>query len=245
MFSRLRSANLTVNLKKCEFSKASETYLGHVVGQGVLKPAEVKVKAISDFPVPSNRKEVMRFLGMTGFYRKFCRNYSQIVMPLINLLRKNVQYVWTSECQSAFDLLKSLLKSSPVLISPDFHKQFRLMIDASDVGAGVVLLQEREGVDHPVSYYSKKFTKSQRNYSTVEKETLALLLGLQHFDVYLSTTDFPILVFTDHNPLTFLNKMKNQNQRLMRWSLSLQGVNLEIQHIRGRDNIIADALSRI
>lgn len=95
-----------------------------------------------------------------------------------------------------------------------------------------------------ILYYSKKFDKHQRNYSTIEKECLALLLSLQHFDVYLHTTVHPVLVFTDHNPLTFIYRMKNKNQRLMRWSLTLQEYSLDIRHIKGRDNVMADALSR-
>ena len=135
--------------------------------------------------------------------------------------------------------------NAPVLASPDFQKVFKLVIDASDVGCGGVLLQEDENkVDHPISYFSKKLDKHQRNYSTVEKECLALLLALQHYDVYLNPTLHPVLVLTDHNPLTFINKMKNKNQRLVRWSLILQGYNLDIKHIKGKDNVIADALSR-
>ncbi|KAJ8042675.1 hypothetical protein HOLleu_09493 [Holothuria leucospilota] len=146
---------------------------------------------------------------------------------------------------NTFELKKALM-SSPVLIAPDFEKQFKLAVDASDTGIGAVLLQADEhGVDHPVCYYSKKFDKHQKNYSTIEKETLALILSLQHFDVYLGTTSFPITVYTDHNPLTFLSKMKNKNQRLMRWSLFLQSYNVDIKHIKGKDNVVPDSLSRI
>ena len=132
-------------------------------------------------------------------------------------------------------------KKSPVLKSPDYEKPFKLIIDSSDVGTGSVLVQEAsDGLDHPVSYFSKKFLKYQKNYSVVEKETL----GLEHFDVYLGSTPFKIKVYTDHNPLTFLKTMKNKNQRLVRWSLALQEYNLEIQHIPGSENVVADALSR-
>ena len=102
-----------------------------------------------------------------------------------------------------------------------------------------------KGIEHPVCYFSRKFDQHQKNYSTIEKEALALLLALQHFDVYLNTTIFPIVVFTDHNPLVFVNKMKNNNQRLLRWSLLFQEYNLKIHHTCGKDNVIADALSRI
>ena len=120
-----------------------------------------------------------------------------------------------------------------------------MAVDASDVGAGSVLLQEDDnGADHPVCYFSKKFDKHQRNYFTIEKECLSLILALQHFQVYRSSAKTPIVVFSDHNPLTFIHKMKNKNQRLLRWSLMLQEHNLDIRHIKGRDNIIPDTLSR-
>ncbi len=113
-------------------------------------------------------------------------------------------------------------------------------------GAGAVLLQrDQTGVEHPVCYFSRKFNKHQRRYSTIEKEGLALVLALQHFDVYVGSVSYPLIVYTDHNPLVFLNRMKNNNQRLMRWSLFLQTFELDIRHIRGKDNVIADALSRV
>ncbi len=123
---------------------------------------------------------------------------------------------------------------------------FKLEVDASEVGAGAVLLQEDKGeINHPVCYYSKKFNKSQRNYSTIEKEALALLLALQHFEVYVGSSILPVVVYTDHNPLTFISRMRNQNQRLMRWSLIIQNYNLEIKYKRGTENVVADALSRV
>lgn len=112
-------------------------------------------------------------------------------------------------------------------------------------GAGAVLLQDDEnGVEHPVGYFSKKFLKHQLNYSTIEKEALALLMALQHFEVYIGSSSLPVSVFTDHNPLIFLSRMKNSNQRIMRWSLFVQDFNLEIRYKKGKDNVLADALSR-
>ena len=152
---------------------------------------------------------MMRFLGMAGYYRKFCNNFSVIAEPLTNLLGKRVKFVWTDNCQKSFEKLKAILKSAPVLLAPNFDKEFKLAVDASDVGAGSVLLQvDDNGVDHPVCYYSKKFNKHQRNYSTIEKECLSLILALQHFEVYLASSVAPIVIFTDHNPLTFIHKMK-------------------------------------
>ena len=219
---------------------------------------KVNDKTKSDsFPIPriadcidqiGNAKFVSTFdmlKGMAGYYRNFCLNFSDIAAPLTNLLSKKVKFVWTDDCQMAFDKVKLLLQKSPVLKSPDYEKPFKLIIDSSDVGTGSVLVQEAsDGLDHPVSYFSKKFLKYQKNYSVVEKETLGLVLALEHFDVYLGSTPFKIKVYTDHNPLTFLKTMKNKNQRLVRWSLALQEYNLEIRHIPGSENVVADALSR-
>lgn len=139
--------------------------------------------------------------------------------------------------------IKSLLCSSPVLLAPRFDKPFMIQVDASQFGAGAVLLQEDgQGLTRPVSFFSKKFNRYQLNYSVIEKEALALVWSLQHFEVYVGGR--PLVVYTDHNPLTFLQSFKCPNQRLMRWSLFLQAYALEIRHIKGVDNVIADALSR-
>ena len=245
-FKRLSRAMLTINLSKSEFGQAQVTYLGHVVGQGEVKPVSAKVEAIANFPQPVSKKQLMRFLGMAGYYRRFCPNFAAVAEPLTQLLSKRVKFIWSERCDKAFEELKAMLQSAPVLAAPDFRSPFKLAVDASDVAAGAALLQEDdEGVEHPVCYFSKKFNKSQKNYSTIEKECLALVLALQHFEVYVSSSGLPIVVYSDHNPLVFIHKMKNKNQRLLRWSLMLQEYVLEIRHIKGKDNVIADCLSRV
>ena len=165
--------------------------------------------------------------------------------PLTNLLHKDTKFEWRGKCQVAFEKVKAMLMHQPILSAPDFQKPFKLAVDASDIGAGAVLLQEdTDGVDHPVCYFSKRFEKGQKNYCTSEKELLALVLALQHFDIYVSAGGYPVTVYTDHNPLIFLHRLKNKNQRLLRWSILLQQYSLNIQHIKGRENVIADALSR-
>ncbi|KAL6480112.1 hypothetical protein MHYP_G00111450 [Metynnis hypsauchen] len=245
VFSRLHDASLVLNLEKCDFGKSTISYLGKLVGHGQVCPLDAKVLAINAFPPPRSKRELKRFLGMAGYYRCFCRNFSDVVLPLTSLLCNNVPFLWSSACQSAFESVKSLLCSSPVLAAPNFARAFKLEVDASCTGAGAVLLQEdSRGIDHPVCYFSKKFAKHQLAYSTIEKEALALLLALQHFEVYLGSSSDPVFVFTDHNPLTFLHRMSNSNQRLMRWSLIVQGFNLTIRHKKGSENIVADTLSR-
>ncbi|XP_066983831.1 uncharacterized protein [Macrobrachium rosenbergii] len=245
LFEVLKKAGLVVNLKKSEFAKAKVVYLGHVVGDGKVTPKQANVEAIEKISVSKCRRDVRKFLGLLGYYRRFVKNFSDIAVPLTNLLKKKVAFIWTKEAQNAFESLKGILLSFPILRAPDFDLPFSLATDASDVGVGAVLLQnDEQGVSHPVAFFSKKLTSAQRKYSTVEKETLALILAINHFSVYLSSTGSPIKIMTDHNPLTFINRYKNKNQRLMRWSIMLQEWNLQFSHIPGRDNVVADALSR-
>uniref|UniRef100_A0A3B1IW77 Gypsy retrotransposon integrase-like protein 1 n=1 Tax=Astyanax mexicanus TaxID=7994 RepID=A0A3B1IW77_ASTMX len=245
VFCRLKQASLTLNLAKCVFAQATVTYLGVQVGRGQVRPVEAKVKAILEFPLPKTRRCLRRFLGMASYYRRFCRNFSAVVQPLTSLLSPSVNFKWSSACDHAFTSVKILLSDAPVLSAPDFSRPFLLEVDASAVGAGAVLLQEdADGILHPVCFYSHKFTSYQRNYSTIEKEALALLLAIQHFEVYVGSSSLPVVVFTDHNPLVFLSRMYNKNQRLMRWALLLQDYNLEIRHKKGMENVVADALSR-
>ena len=132
-----------------------------------------------------------------------------------------------------------------MLISPDIYKPFTLQVDACDSGAGGVLLQMTdEQTYHPVAYMSVKFKKHQKSYSTVEKELLAIVLALQKFEVYF-TSHIPVHILTDHNPLKFLQQAKLSNQRLLRWSLYLQQFNMKVDFVKGSQNSIPDALSRV
>lgn len=207
---------------------------------------ELKWQQLINFLTPTTKEELMRFLGMVGFYRGFCQNFSTVAAPLTNLLRDKIKFEWTSVCQRAFEDVKSLLTVYPILVAPRLDKPFKLQVDASNVGAGAVLLQTSEdGVDCVVGYFSRKFNAYQLNYSVIEKEALALIWSLIHFEVYVGSGGGPLVVFTDHNPLTFLHSLQNPNQRLMRWCIFLQGYHLDIRHIKGTENVIADALSRV
>lgn len=178
---------------------------------------------------------------MAGYYRSFCPNFSSVVAPLTDLLQAKAKFVWTPKCENVFENVKRSLTSSPVLTAPRLDKPIKLQVDASQVGAGAILLQSDEhGIDHPISYFSQKFNL----YQTIEKEALALIWALQHFEVYVSCGNMPTVVYTDHNPLTFLHSLQSPNQRLIRCSLFLQPYSLEIRHVKGTDNVLADALSR-
>lgn len=180
LFEHLSAANLTVNLAKCEFARNTVTYSSKVVGMGKVRPVCAKVTAIDNFPTPQTKSELMRFLGMAGYYRSFCPNCSSVVAPLTELLRAKSKFEWTPKCEHAFENVKRLPMSSPVLTAPQLDKPFKLQVDASQVGAGAVLLQADEGgINSPIIYFSCQF-----NYSIIEKEALALIWALQHLEVY-------------------------------------------------------------
>lgn len=215
-----------------------------MVGQGQVLPVRAKVLAIDQFPVPATKKELARFLGMVGYYRGFCKHFSTVVSPFATLLSTKVKFVWSPQCQHAFESVKQLC-STPVLSAPKANQPFTLFVDASKVGAGAVLVQANDkGIDCPVSFFSK-FDCHELNYSIIEKEALALVWALCHFEVYVGGGSSPLVVYTDHNPLTFLHSLQNPNQRLMHWCLFLQPYHLHIRHVKGADNILADALSRV
>ena len=245
VMSRLQEADLTVKLAKTIFGQATITYLGHEVGLGVVRPKAANIYAIIQYPAPTTRKALMRFLGMAGYYRRFCPNFAQAAAPLTRMTSGAVPFVWTDDCQTAFNQLKTFLTQDPVLRSPDFSLPFVLHTDASGEAVGAALLQDREGVLHPVAYYSAKLDVHQQRYSTIEKELLSIISAIKKFECYLSSNPAPLQVFTDHNPLTFLDRNKFSNQRLLRWSLFLQPYNLQVNHIKGSDNVIADTLSRL
>lgn len=234
-----------MNLVKSDFCRATVQYLGHIVGSGRIVPSTAKIDAMQHLPVPTNRKALQRIIGTVGYYRKFVPNLSTIAAPLTDLNSPKVKFVWSQGCQDSFDKIKRVLINYPILVPPDYNKPFLLYVDSSDVGSGASLMQkDSAGIEHPICYYSKKLLKYQKGYTTIEKEALALLNALQFFDVYVSSSPFAIEVFTDHNPLVFVSHLKNKNQRLLRWSLILQEYNLNIHHVKGCDNVIADALSR-
>ena len=245
ILQQLRKANLTVKPQKCQLGMAECVYLGHVVGRGVVRPELSKVEAIQAFTQPTTKKQVRAFLGITGYYRKFISNYSTVAAPLTDLTKKNrpTKVTWTLDCDSAFHALKTSLCTSPVLNSPNFSKPFILQTDASDRGVGAVLSQySTDNQLYPVAYFSRKLLPREERYSTVEKECLAVKLGIEAFRFYLMGCTFTVQ--TDHHALIWLDRLKDTNSRLTRWSLSLQQYKFTVTHRPGITNGNADALSR-
>lgn len=245
VFQRLRDAKLSAKPSKCCFGFDQLEFLGHVVGKGIVSPKQSKVQAIQKFPVPTTKKHVRSFLGTIGFYRKFIPHFSELASPLFDLTRKKgcSKIVWLPVHQKAFDSLKNAIASNPVLRSPDFSKLFYLRTDASDCGVGAVLEQNFEDGRHPILYLSKKLSDTEKRYAVIEKECFAIIWSIKSLRVFLEGRSF--VVESDHAPLQWLDRIKMTNQRLLRWSLTLQEFNFEVVHVKGKDNVVADYLSRI
>jgi hypothetical protein len=243
VMARLQRAKLTVRLAKCCFACQEVDYLGHTIGVGKITPQQAKVKALRDAPRPTNRKELKSFLGMAGFYQRYIPHYGNLTAGLTDLLRKDRPFVWGDKEEECFVAIKNALCSGAVLGIADHDKPFVLMVDASLVACGAVLMQEDDtGSLRPMCYFSRKFNDTQKNYSVRDREVLGLVLAVRAFRVYL--TSGPVIVYTDHEPLKFIKSMATTNQRLLRWAIELQPYQLLIRHVKGSDNVVADYLSR-
>ena len=166
ILGKLCEFGLTANMTKCQWAMAECTYLGHVVGGGQVKPEINKLEAVEIFPVPKTKKDVQSFLGLTGYYRRFIKDFASIAVPLTNLTKNKNQniVVWTEECDRALNALKNVLTSTPALSSPNFEKTSILQTDASNYGVGAVLSQaDAEGLDHPIAFLVRSFWTESRN----------------------------------------------------------------------------------
>ena len=244
VFTALRQANLQLKLSKCSFGQKEVQYLGHIVSATGIKPDPRKIEAVSCYPAPGSVRELKQFLGLTSYYRKFIPNYAHIAEPLYKILRGPKKlFTWTTSCQQAFDHLKSKLVQPPVLGYPDFSIPFILHTDAFETAVGAVLSQCTDGHERVVSYWSRQLTKAERNYSTIEREALAVIGAIKEFYPYLYGFNFQLV--TDHNPLTSLRDIKDVGGRLARWILYLQQFNFTWEHRAGKHHSNADAMSRL
>lgn len=237
----LRANNLKVQTEKCHFLRKEIQFLGHIVTPFGIKPNPKTTEVILNFPVPKNPRHVKSFIGLSSFYRKFIPNFSTIAEPLNELTRKNKTFIWSTNCQIAFDLLKQQLINPPILQYPDFRKIFTLTTDASDYGLGAILSQNHEGSDLPIAYASRALNKAERNYSTIEKEMLATKWGTNVYRPYLFGRKFQIV--TDHKPL--VSDLRNTSKRIQKWRIELAEYDYDVLHKLGKANANADALSRI
>ena len=239
----LIAAELKAKAKKCTFAAKEVHFLGHIVSGEGIKVDPAKVAKIKQWPVPRTVKQVESFIGLASYYRRFVPDFATISAPINSLKQKNKKWNWTDECQRAFELLKQKLCEAPIVRCPNNSYTYVLQTDASQVGIGAVLSQRTpNGEEYVIEYASRTLNKAERNYSTIEKECLAIIWAVCHFRVYLFGIDF--IIQSDHKPLRYLSNMKDLNGRLTRWSLKLQEYNFIIEYRKGSKNGNADALSR-
>ncbi|XP_035836039.1 uncharacterized protein LOC118484175 [Helianthus annuus] len=243
MLKRCIETNLMLNWEKCHFMVTEGIVLGHKVSREGIEVDRAKIDTISRLPPPTSVKSVRSFLGHAGFYRRFIKDFSKITRPMTRLLEKDVPFVFDKECIKAFDFLKEKLVSAPILVSPDWSLPFELMCDASDYAVGAVLGQRVDKHFHPIYYASKTLNDAQENYTTTEKELLAVVFAFDKFRSYLVLSK--TTVFTDHSALRFLFQKKDAKPRLIRWILLLSEFDIEIKDKKGAENVAADHLSRL
>lgn len=242
IFEKLVSAGLTLSADKCQFCRPELRYLGYVVDRQGLHVDPEKVTAIINIPPPSNTTEVRRLVGMASWYRRFLPNFSTTIAPLTALLGKRKKWQWSEECRKSFEAIKNALASAPVLTCPDFTKPFVVQTDASAYGIGAVLSQEHDDGEHVVCYISRSLSKTERNYSTTERELLAVIFACEKLRPYLEGYHFKVI--TDHHSLVWLHNLREPTGRLARWVMRLQQFDFEVIHRKGKDHIIPDVLSR-
>lgn len=248
---RLSKAKLSLKLEKCRFFQKEVDFLGHVVSQEGIKAQPQKIKAIRDFPRPKTLRELQSFLGLANYYRKFLENFSKMARPLYELTKmgkrktKPSQLIdWNNEAEMSFVKIKDVISREVVLSLPDFSRPFSLTTDASDYAIGGVLQQEDDqGRLRPLSFFSRLLNKAERNYSTLEREALAIVYGLKVNRPLL--LGHKVRILTDHRPLKYIFSTNSNNTRVARWRLQVAEYDIEVDYLTGKDNVVADALSRI
>lgn len=237
MLTRLERYNVKVKLSKCKFFQSSVEYLGHHIDREGLHPTDEKVTAIVKAPKPNNVTELRLFLGLLNYYGKFLPNLSSLLQPIHNLLRDNVKWNWTAECDAAFEKAKQLLLKSKVLVAT---RPLKLACDASPYGVGAVISHVMDnGEEQPIAFASGTLSDAEKNYAQIEKEALAIIYGVKKFHKYLYGRKFALI--TDHKPLLAILGPKSSVPtlaalRMQRWAIILMAYNYSIEYRRSADH---------
>lgn len=243
VFEKLTGAGMTVNVSKCKFFREEIPFLGHVLTGDGVKIDPTKLESLKLFPRPINIKTLRGFLGICNYHRRCCPKYSKTLQPLYQLLKKGVKWKWDDIQEKAINMAKESIINSSQLYHPDLGKEFHMETDASDVAIAGRLYQVVENEQLTIAYYSRKLTNAETNYYTCEKELLAIIACLLKWKTIVMVAR--IIIWSDHKSLSFLLNCQLLNPRLTRWYLKIQNFNFGIKHIEGRNNIVADALSRL
>ena len=242
VFERFSQAGLKLKPKKCQLFRKEVEFLGHIINENGVHTDPRKIQCIKEWPLPKNIKEVQSFLGLCSYYRRFIASYSHIAKPLSRLTEKNQKFEWTTECSEAFERLKHMLITAPILAHPDFSKPFILDTDASNQAIGAVLSQKFGDKERVIAYASRTLTKAERKYCVTRKELLALVYFVKYFRHYLYGKQFTAR--TDHGSLRWLMNFKNPEGQVARWLEVLSSYSMKIEHRPGRLHGNADSLNR-
>ena len=241
----LRENHLYAKAEKCDFHVEHVEYLGFHISPAGISMDPKKVSDVLDWTTPSNTKQLRGFLGFANFYRRFILGYSDVARPLYDLLRKDTPWNWTTNQQKAFDHLKQLFTTGPILSHFQPELDTRLETDASDFAIGAVLSQKHDdGLFHPIGYISRTLNSAERNYDVHDKEMLAIVFAAIEFRPLLMSTSSPFEIFTDHHSLEYFMSSKALNQRQARWSERLSDLHFTLHYRPGTANSAADGLSR-
>ena len=243
VLQRCQDKQLALNWEKCHFMVTEGIVLGHKISATGLEVDQSKVSIIETLAPPTTVKGVRSFLGHAGFYRRFIKDFSKIARPLCRLLEKDTRFYFDDSCQVAFEEIKIKLVQAPIMAAPDWDQGFEIMCDASDFAMGAALRQRKEKIFRIIYYASRTFNEAQENYSTTEKEMLAIVFACEKFRQYILGSH--VVIHTDHAAIKYLMSKKEAKPRLIRWVLLLQEFDLEIKDKKGCDNVIADHLSRV
>lgn len=239
----LRENNLQLKISKCIFYAKQFEYLGHIIMEGGIKANPKKIEVIKNFPRPTTVKQIQSFLGLCNYFRRYVQDFAKISKPLSSLLKKEQPFIWTNTQQQAFDKLKTALAEQVVLAFPDFEQMFYVTTDASNFAIGAMLSQGELPNDRPIQFFSRTLSETQKRYSTIQKELLAIVEAIKAFRVYLYGRFF--ILITDHKALCYLFNMRDCGSRLFRQKMELLDYNFKILYRPGAQNVVADALSRI
>ncbi|GBG83892.1 hypothetical protein CBR_g37762 [Chara braunii] len=240
VLQKLREANFKINAKKCEWAKTQVLYLGHVLDGDGIKPEESKIAAIRDWPTPRTLTELRSFLGLANYYRKFVRNFSTIIAPLRRLLKKEAIWPWDKDCTSALKKLTRALIEYPVLKVADPSLPFVVTTDASQYGIGAVLQHDDGNGYRHVDFMSARMPSEKVATSTYDRELYALRQALEHWKHYL----LGVKVYSDHETLRWLKTQAKMTPKLTRWAAEIDQYDFELKPVKGKYNVVADALSR-
>ncbi|KAG0154712.1 hypothetical protein PDIDSM_280 [Penicillium digitatum] len=244
VLQRLREAGLFAKLSKCEFC-VSETKFLVIIGEDGIRMDPDKIETIVNWKTPTCLTDVQAFIGFGNFYRRFIRDFSKVIAPLVRLTKKDVRFEWTPVCQLSFEALKKAFTSAPVLKAFDWSKEIVLETDASDfVSAGVLSQYDDAGILHPIAFFSKKHSAAECNYEKYDKELLAIIRCFEEWRPELEGTPSPVKVITDHRNLEYFTTTKLLNRRQARWSEFLSRFNFKITYRPGKQGAKPDALTR-